>query len=86
MVAAIAGTPASRPAAGPVRVVRLGQVIPVRDQDTDGEVYLLSYAHTAAGPQLSVLAPARLTGRHRRARPRSRTARSSRPRTGPADR
>ena len=47
-------------AAGPVRVVRLGQVIPVRDQDTDGEVYLLSYAHTAAGPQLSVLAPARL--------------------------
>jgi hypothetical protein len=47
------------PAAGPVRVVRLGQVIPVRDQDTDGEVYLLSYAHTAAGPQLSVLAPAR---------------------------
>ena len=48
------------PAAGPVRVVRLGQVIPVRDQDTDGEVYLLSYAHTAAGPQLSVLAPARL--------------------------
>jgi hypothetical protein len=41
-------------------VVRLGQVIPVRDQDTDGEVYLLSYAHTAAGPQLSVLAPARL--------------------------
>jgi hypothetical protein len=48
------------PAAGPVRVVRLGQVIPVRDQDTDGEVYLLSYAHTAAGPQLSMLAPARL--------------------------
>ena len=47
-------------AAGAVRVVRLGQVIPVRDQDTDGEVYLLSYAHTAAGPQLSVLAPARL--------------------------
>ena len=47
------------PAAGAVRVVRLGQVIPVRDQDTDGEVYLLSYAHTAAGPQLSVLAPAR---------------------------
>lgn len=71
------------PAAGPVRVVRLGQVIPVRDQDTDGEVYLLSYAHTAAGPQLSVLAPARL--RHRRAS-RSRPARSSRPRTGPAGR
>ena len=35
-------------------------MIPVRDQDTDGEVYLLSYARTAAGPQLSVLAPARL--------------------------
>jgi hypothetical protein len=48
------------PAAGPVRVVRLGQVIPVRGEDADGEVYLLSYAQTAAGPQLSVLAPARL--------------------------
>jgi hypothetical protein len=41
-------------------VVRLGQVIPVRDGDADGQVYLLSYAQTAAGPQLSVLAPARL--------------------------
>ena len=48
------------PAAGTVRVVRLGQLIPVRDQDTDGEVYLLSYTYTAAGPQLSMLAPARL--------------------------
>ena len=47
-------------AAGPVRVVRLGQVIPVRGEDADGEVYLLSYAHTAAGLQLSMLAPARL--------------------------
>ena len=52
--------PAGPPVAGLVRVVRLGQVIPVGDQDAGGEVYLLSYAHTAAGPQLSVLAPARL--------------------------
>ena len=47
------------PAPAPGRVVRLGQVIPVRGEDADGEVYLLSYAQTASGPQLSLLAPAR---------------------------
>jgi hypothetical protein len=47
----------SRPsAAGPIpgRLVRLGQVIPVRGRLADGEVYLLSYAQTEPGPQLSL--------------------------------
>ena len=47
------------PGAAPARVVRLGQVIPVRDEDVSGEVYLLSYVQTASGPQLSLLARAR---------------------------
>jgi hypothetical protein len=43
------------PAPGPVpgRLVPLGQVIPVRGQ-TGGEVYLLSYAQTGPGHQLSL--------------------------------
>jgi hypothetical protein len=44
------------PASGPLpgRLVRLGQVIPVRAAPAGGEVYLLSYAQTEAGPQLSL--------------------------------
>ena len=37
----------------PGRVVRLGQVIPVRGEP-GGEVYLLSYAQTEPGQQLSL--------------------------------
>jgi hypothetical protein len=55
--------PQSGPPAGsgaePARVVRLGQVIPVPSEDVSGEVYLLSYAQTASGPQLSLFARAR---------------------------
>ncbi len=51
-------TPVSSPspASGPVpgRLVRLGQVIPLRAAPAGGEVYLLSYAQTEAGPQLSL--------------------------------
>ena len=47
------------PGAAPGRVVRLGQVIPVPSEDVSGEVYLLSYAQTASGPQLSLFARAR---------------------------
>jgi hypothetical protein len=44
------------PASGPVpgRLVRLGQVIPVHAEPGGGEVYLLSYAQTEPGPQLSL--------------------------------
>jgi hypothetical protein len=44
------------PAVGrvPGRLVRLGQVIPVRGEPGGGEVYLLSYAQTEPGPQLSL--------------------------------
>ncbi len=44
------------PTAGPVpgRLVRLGQVIPLRAEPAGGEVYLLSYAQTEPGPQLSL--------------------------------
>jgi hypothetical protein len=38
----------------PGRLVRLGQVIPVRAEPAGGEVYLLSYAQTEPGPQLSL--------------------------------
>ena len=43
-------------APGPVpgRLVRLGQVIPVRGETGGGEVYLLSYAQTGPGHQLSL--------------------------------
>jgi hypothetical protein len=51
-------TPVSSPspASGPVpgRLVRLGQVIPLRAAPAGGEVYLLSYAQTEPGPQLSL--------------------------------
>ena len=47
------------PGAAPARVVRLGQVIPVPSEDVSGEVYLLSYAQTVSGPQLSLFARAR---------------------------
>jgi hypothetical protein len=36
------------------RLVRLGQVIPLRAEPAGGEVYLLSYAQTEPGPQLSL--------------------------------
>jgi hypothetical protein len=38
----------------PGRLVRLGQVIPLRAEPAGGEVYLLSYAQTEPGPQLSL--------------------------------
>src|SRR5580700_695799 len=57
--AAGSGTTAG-PGAAPARVVRLGQVIPVPGEDVSGEVYLLSYAQTASGPQLSLFARDRL--------------------------
>jgi hypothetical protein len=46
------GSPA--PGLAPGRLVRLGQVIPVRGETGGGEVYLLSYARTGPGPQLSL--------------------------------
>ena len=45
-------SPASSPVPG--RLVRLGQVIPLRGEPAGGEVYLLSYAQTEPGPQLSL--------------------------------
>jgi hypothetical protein len=38
----------------PGRLVRLGQVLPLRAEPGGGEVYLLSYAQTEDGPQLSL--------------------------------
>ena len=62
-------SPAARPravvpgSAGPGarsgRVVRLGRLIPIRGVDVSGDVYLLSYAQTASGPQFSLLARTR---------------------------
>ena len=43
----------------PGRVIPLGQVIPVRGNDVSGEMYLLSYARTAAGARLTVVTRAR---------------------------
>jgi DNA-binding CsgD family transcriptional regulator len=59
-----AGTPATGPppgSAAPRRIVPLGQVITTVDDLTDvtTELYLLSYAETALGPQLSVFARTR---------------------------
>ena len=45
-------SPASRPVPG--RLVALGQVIGLRAEPAGSEVYLLSYAQTQAGPQLSL--------------------------------
>jgi hypothetical protein len=47
------------PGARSGRVIRLGRLIPVRGADVSGEVYLLSYAQTASGPQFSLLARTR---------------------------
>jgi len=47
------------PGATPGRIVRVGQVIPVRGEDVSGEVYLLSYAQRSSGPQFSLFARAR---------------------------
>jgi hypothetical protein len=61
----------SRPASGPVsgRLIGLGQVIPLRGEPAGGEVYLLSYAQTEPGPQLSLFKPR--SGHHHRAIGRS---------------
>ena len=50
--------PAGAPAA-PVRVIPLGQVIPVRGDDVGGEMHLLSYAQVASGARLTVITRAR---------------------------
>ncbi len=47
------------PQAAPGRVVPLGQVIAFRGADVTGELYLLSYARMAPGPQLSAFARTR---------------------------
>ena len=39
----------------PVRVIPLGQVIPVRGGDVSGEMHLLSYSRTASGARLTVI-------------------------------
>ena len=54
-----AGPGSAGPGARSGRVVRLGQPIPVRGADVSGQVYLLSYAQTASGPQFSLLARTR---------------------------
>jgi len=46
--------PAGAPAASG-RVIPLGQVIPVRGGEVSGQMYLLSYAHTASGARLTVI-------------------------------
>ena len=51
---AVSGT-----AAASGRVIPLGQVIPVRGDDVSGELHLLSYAQTALGARLTVIARAR---------------------------
>jgi hypothetical protein len=58
--AAAAGPAHAAGRAGRGRVVPLGQVVPVRTADGRGEMYLLSYAQTASGPQFSVFVRARL--------------------------
>ena len=47
------------PRASPGRVVRLGQMIAFHGADVAGELYVLSYARVASGPQLSVFARTR---------------------------
>ena len=47
------------PGARSGRVVRLGRLIPIRGADVSGDVYLLSYAQTASGPQFSLFARTR---------------------------
>jgi hypothetical protein len=51
-----AGVPGSAgPRTAPRRVIPLGQVIPVRSEDVSGEIYLLSYALTAACARFTVV-------------------------------
>jgi hypothetical protein len=58
------------PQAAPGRVVPLGRRLAVRGADVAVELYLLSYARTACGPQFSVFARARgQSGRWEPARP-----------------
>jgi hypothetical protein len=47
------------PQASPGRIVPLGQMIEFHGADIAGELYVLSYARVASGPQLSVFARAR---------------------------
>ncbi len=47
------------PQASPDRIVRLGQMISFHGADVAGELYVLSYARLASGPQLSVFARTR---------------------------
>lgn len=57
--AGLVAPPGTRgPGPTPDRVVRLGLRIPVRGAEVSGEVYLLSYAQRASGPQLSLFATA----------------------------
>ena len=57
--AAVCGPGPAGAHAVPVRVIPLGQVIPVRGGDVSGEMYLLSYAQTAPGARLTVITRAR---------------------------
>jgi hypothetical protein len=50
---------AAGPRAAPGRVIPLGRLIAFRGVDFTGELYLLSYARVASGPQLSVFAQKR---------------------------
>ena len=77
-------SPVSSPAPG--RLVPLGQVIPLPAEPAGDEVYLLSYAQTEAGPQLSVFM--RSTRQVGPSGPEVRSLHSSPPQTtrGPATR
>ncbi len=71
MPAALTHSPGwAGPQAAPGRVVPLGQRLAVRGADVTVELYLLSYARTACGPQFSVFARIRgQSGRWEPARP-----------------
>jgi hypothetical protein len=59
-ITAAADAPGSAgPRTTPHRVVRVGQMIPVRGEDVSGEMYLLSYAQTASGAWFTMVARAR---------------------------
>ena len=57
--AAVCGPGPAGAHAVPVRVIPLGQVIPVRGGDVSGEMHLLSYARTPSGARLTVITRAR---------------------------
>jgi Sigma-70, region 4 len=60
LTAAAAGGPGSAGSSAALgRVIPLGQVIPVRGGDVSGEMYVLSYAHTASAARLTVVTRAR---------------------------